>query len=156
MIYIFASPLSVTVRIHSSQLSSTATTCTPTMSLTARIPFHRGVSHQTSFRIATRHRTYAKDVSRPLQPKSSSKPDSEQSTIKVFSSKARQPTTPRSNEPLDFSRRSFATEQLPRPPPSTEEPNVKTFESTSKPRPYYGRPPPRTRLPLQKVRFSHL
>ena len=38
-----------------------------------------------------------------------------------------------------------------RTPPPSEGPPTKTFESTSKPRPYSGRPPPRYNLPLQTV-----
>jgi len=96
--------------------------------------------------IITKHRNYAKDVAPRLF-------DAEP-TVEVFSSKAKPSANPPLNAHVSISRRAFATEQLPRPPPSSSnEPAVETFESTSKPKPYYGRPPPRTDLPLQKRRW---
>ena len=47
--------------------------------------------------------------------------------------------------------RHYATE-LPRPPPSTNEPVVETFSATSKPRPYYDKHPSHRELPKIKVR----
>jgi cytochrome c oxidase assembly factor 1 len=57
---------------------------------------------------------------------------------------------------VNIPRLNFATEQLPRPlPSSSKEPVVETFENTSKPKLYHLRPSPRTDLPLQKVCYSY-
>ena len=99
-------------------------------------------------RVITHHRPYSKDLPKPDAPSTS---DAEP-TVEVFSSKAKTPTTPLFTDHAGIRRRAFATEQLPRPPPS-KEPAVETFDNTSKPKPYHGlRPPPRTELPLEKVR----
>jgi len=96
--------------------------------------------------ILTQRRSYAKE-----SPDSSQLEDP---NIETFSSKARTPTSPLwLSDQVTVPRRSFATEQLPRPPPSSSEPAVTTFERTSKASPFYGRPPPRTALPLQKKRW---
>lgn len=50
----------------------------------------------------------------------------------------------------DHLRRNYVSE-LHRPPPPTQEPTAETFSSTSKPRPYHGRGPPRTDLPMIEV-----
>lgn len=100
--------------------------------------------------IPTRHRSYAKEIP------ASSQFEEPNLNVETFSSKARPPASSpwtRISDQVNGSCRSFATEQLPRPPPTSSEPAVTTFENTSKPRPY-GRPPPRVDLPLQKV--SHL
>lgn len=89
-------------------------------------------------------RTYAKESDGPRDERAG----------KIFSSKARPMDPSQSTEPAPTdieSRRRFASEPLPRSPPPSEEPSAKTFGSTSKPRPYSGRPPPRYNLPLQKV-----
>lgn len=114
---------------------------------------------------ASQRRAYAKQV--PLPPHSE---DDLNPNIKTFSSPSRPPVTSApwmlnsygEHARAYLSRRSFATEHdhkqapvhWPPPPPNASgkgNPVTKTFESTSKPRPYYGRPPPRSDLPLQKV-----
>ena len=111
-----------------------------------RIPSRRGIP-QITHRAIPQHRKYAKDVPQPVVPSS---PDVE-STAEVFSSKAKASTSSMLNDHVGIPRQTFATEPLPRSPPPSSEPVVETFESTSKPKPYYARPPPRTDLPLQKV-----
>jgi len=113
------------------------------------MPSRHGIARLTH-RIITQHRKYSKDVSRPVAPN----PSDGEPTVEVFSSKAKAPATPLFIDQVNIPRRTFATEQLPRPPPSpSEEPVVETFENTSKPKLYHLRPPPRTDLPLQKKRW---
>src|ERR1700683_3891179 len=117
------------------------------MSSLLRMPSRHGIARLTH-RIITQHRKYSKDVSRPVAPN----PSDGEPTVEVFSSKAKAPATPLFIDQVNIPRRTFATEQLPRPPPSpSEEPVVETFENTSKPKLYHLRPPPRADLPLQKV-----
>lgn len=112
--------------------------------------FHHKVPRFTNVYLA-QSRKYAKDIPRPVAPNQLN--NDAGSGIEVFSSKARTPTNSLLDDRVSIPRRDFATEQLPRPPPSTKEPVVETFADTSKPKPkpFYGRPPPRTELPLQKV-----
>jgi len=118
------------------------------MSSILRVSTCHRIRRLTSF-VTTKHRKYTKDIPRPVATKLR---DAEPTT-EVFSSKAKPPTNPLSADYPDKPRSTFAAEQLPRlPPPFSKEFVVETFESTSKPKPYLGRPPPPwTELPLQKV-----
>lgn len=111
--------------------------------------FHHKVPRFTNAYTA-QARKYAKNIPRPTMPDQLSSSNGK-STVEVFSSKARTPTNALLDDRVNIPPRDFATEQLPRPPPSANEPVVETFADTSKPKPFYGRPPPRKELPLQKV-----